>query len=84
MEFKDAMKEIFKDNGYSQSAMAEALGYKHQSGMSQQLRNNNMSIKVLLKILKILRYEIRIVPIGNKNEGTSRKTVIIDSAGKKN
>lgn len=80
MEFRDAIKKILKDNGYSQTRMAEKMGYKNTSGLSEQLRNNNMSIKVLLKIVNELNYEIRLVPKGNLNKHTSREAVAITSA----
>lgn len=80
MEFKDAIKKVLKDNGYSQSRMATKMGYKNASGLNQQLRNNNMSVKILLKIMNELNYEIRLVPKGNLNKHTTRETVSITSA----
>lgn len=81
MEFRDAIKTILKSSNYSQRKMSECMGYANASGLSEQLRNNNMSIKVLLKLVNVAGYEIVLRPSKSyKGDKRKAKEVVIDKA----
>lgn len=51
------IKEATYEKGMMQSKLAEALGYKAQSGLSERLRGD-MRVSVVIRILDALGYEL--------------------------
>lgn len=61
MKTTDAIKDILQKTGVTQAALAKRLNGTPRL-ISDRLRLNNMSIKVLNETLRVLDYKIVIMP----------------------
>ena len=57
MECKNVIREIMKLRGFSNKTLAESIGYKTASGVSERLRGN-MRVDVLVKMLDAMNCEL--------------------------
>ena len=62
MKLGSAIKIAMKNTNTTQKQMAERLGEKTQSVISQRLLHDNMSINLALEMLDVLGYEIVVQP----------------------
>jgi transcriptional regulator with XRE-family HTH domain len=72
MRFRDAIKKVLKDKKITQTALAEKLGYSHQSAVAMPIMKDNITLSVLLEWLDVLDYELVIKPkkgAGRRKEG---------------
>lgn len=60
MTSKDIVKDIMKLRGHTYESLAEKLGFKHASGLSERLRPGaaDMRIDTLLKMLDAMDCEL--------------------------
>ena len=74
MNFNEALKKLIKDNNKSYGSMAEMIGRKTPTFISDIIMRNNCNIDTLLEITDALGYEIIIKPKSgdNKAERTIR------------
>lgn len=73
MNEKDIVKEAMKTLGWNQTQLAEAMGYKTQSAISNRLTGNSMRVDTFVKMLSAMGYEVVIKstsPQKNKNQWT--------------
>ncbi|MBY4798341.1 helix-turn-helix domain-containing protein [Collinsella sp. AGMB00827] len=63
--FQDAMKQIIKSRGYTILGLAEQVGVKYGS-LSGILRKNNPTVSGISKYLRVLGYDIALIPNGAK------------------
>lgn len=76
MNEKEIIKEALKTVGWTQTMLAQVLGYGSQSGVTQMLSNGktsgkSMKVETLIKILDVMGYELVVVsknPNINKNK----------------
>lgn len=57
MTANDIIRELKERKGFSNKTLADALGYKTTSGVSERLRGN-MRVDVLAKMLEVMECEI--------------------------
>ena len=62
MKLAEAMKTVLKVNGRSQVWLAETLGYRSQSAISQMFLRGNINLNTLCAIMEVLDYEVTIQP----------------------
>lgn len=56
---RDIIAERMQERGFTHQALADKLGYKHSSGVTERLRNKNgMRVDVLVKMLEALDCEL--------------------------
>lgn len=70
---KDIAKEAMKTLGWNQTQLAEAVGYKTQSAISNRLTGNSMRVDTFVKMLSAMGYEVVVKstsPQKNKNQWT--------------
>lgn len=79
MDFKDAVKQLLRDNDKTQLWLANELGSRSQSRVSKMLENNNITIKNLIALCEVFGYEILLQP---KSADHAPYAVVIDHAGK--
>ena len=74
MNLKEAIKKLIKDNNKSYASMAELIGRKTPTFISNMINRGNCNIDTLLEITDVLGYEIVIKPKSgdNKAERTIR------------
>ena len=74
MNFKEALKKLIKDNNKSYASMAEMIGRKNATFISNIVIRGNCNIDTLLEITNALGYEVVIKPKSgdNKAERTIR------------
>ena len=74
MNIKDAIKKLIKDNNKSYASMAEMIGRKNATFVSNIVIRGNCNIDTLLEMTDALGYEIVIKPKSgdNKAERTIR------------
>ncbi|MBY4798340.1 helix-turn-helix domain-containing protein [Collinsella sp. AGMB00827] len=65
MMFEDVMKQIIASRGHTQKSLALEVGVKPPS-LANVLRKNNPTINGLSKYLKVLGYDIALIPTGAK------------------
>lgn len=65
MEFSKAFIGILNARGYNQRALAAEVDVKPPS-ISSMLKKNNPSVDALSKYLRVLGYDIALVPVGAK------------------
>lgn len=73
MNEKDIAKEAMKTLGWNQTKLAEAVGYKTQSAISNRLTGNSMRVDTFVKMLSAMGYEVVVKstsPQKNKNQWT--------------
>ena len=58
MKHPEAIKAVFADTGARQKDVAEWIGAKSQSVVSERINQKNISVKALLEILGAVGYEI--------------------------
>lgn len=59
MNSKQALSEIMKLRGHTNSSLASKMGYAHPSGISERLRGKqDMRVDVLVKLLKAMDCEL--------------------------
>lgn len=67
----DIVKMLMREKGKSSAFIAEALGYKHASAISNRLQSKTMTVEVLLNILSVLDCELIIKDkVGSKGSFT--------------
>ena len=79
MEFKDAMKQLLKDNNKTQTWLSEKMGYTAPAGLARIMASGNPTLENLTKICELLDYEISIQPkrrAGSRPQGQ----IVIESA----
>ena len=74
MNLKEALTKLFKDNNKSHAGMAELIGRKNPTFISNMVSRGSCNIDTLLEITDALGYEIVIKPKfgDNKAERTIR------------
>lgn len=73
MNEKDIVREAMKSCGWTQDILAEALGYKSQSSVSNRLNGSSMRVDTFVKFLSAMGYEVVVKsksPNSNKNKWT--------------
>ena len=73
MNEKDIVKVAMKTLGWNQTQLAEAVGYKTQSAISNHLTGNSMRVDTFVKMLSAMGYEIVVKstsPQKNKSQWT--------------
>lgn len=65
MEFNKAMKGIIATRGFTQTGLAETVGVKLGS-LGNILRKNNPTVNGISKYLRVLGYDIALVPVGSR------------------
>lgn len=78
----DIVKALMKEKGKSSAYIAEELGFKHASAISNRLQSKTMTVEVLLNILSVLDCELIIKDkVGSKGaytvENENRQSVKI-------
>lgn len=69
MTEKEALTKALEQIGWSQEMLANAVGYKTQSAVANRLNNKNaMRTDVLVKLLKVMGYEVVIRSKSSKNK----------------
>lgn len=76
MNEKEIVKEVLKTVGWTQTTLAEKLGYKSQAGIAQMLSNakgagKSLGVDTLVRALDAMGYELIVVsknPSVNKNK----------------
>ena len=53
-----AVKQIMSEKHISQKMLAESLGFKYQTAISERLRGSNMGTENLIKMLNALGYSL--------------------------
>lgn len=67
----EIVKQLMKEKGKSSAYIAEELGYKHASAISNRLQSKTMTVEVLLNILSVLDCELIIKDkVGSKGSYT--------------
>lgn len=72
MNSKEAIKTVMKMEKYTQTRMAETLGYANQSNVAETLRNSSsMQIRTFCAMCNALGYEVTIQPVrkGRRPDG---------------
>ena len=65
MNFKDALNKLIKDNKKSHASLAEMIGRKNPTFISNMVSRGNCNIDTLLDIAEALEYDIVLKPKGN-------------------
>ena len=68
MKFKEALTKLIKDNNKSHASMAELIGRKNPTFISNMVSRGNCNIDTLLEITDALGYEIVIKPKSGENK----------------
>ena len=76
MNEKDIIKEAMKTCGWNQETLAEKLGYKTQSCVSNRLAGKSMRVDTFVKMLSAMGYEVVVKSISPK---INKNTWKIDS-----
>ena len=59
MKSNEIVKAIMKNDQLSQMALAEKMGYSHQSGVGNALqRENKISVEMFLNMLNTMGYDL--------------------------
>ena len=59
MKSNEIVKAIMKNDQLSQMALAEKMGYNHQSGVGNALqRENKISVEMFLNMLNTMGYDL--------------------------
>lgn len=71
MKIKDVIRLAMKETRTTQQQLADRIGAKHQSVISERLKMNNLSINTALEMLEALGYELVVQEKrrGRKREG---------------
>ncbi len=71
MKIKDVIRLVMKETKTTQQQLADRIGAKHQSVISERLKMDNLSINTALEMLEALGYEMVIQEKrrGRKREG---------------
>lgn len=78
MKATDAIRAILEESGITQTAFAEMLGYRHQSGISGRLNTLRTSVDKLGEMADVLGYEI----VLRKKIGKGTEYVLTDGMKK--
>lgn len=73
MNEKEILTAAMKTLGWTQTQLAEAAGYKTQSGVSGRLTGSSMRVDTFVKMLSAMGYEVVVKstsPQKNKNQWT--------------
>lgn len=76
MNLKDAIKKLIKDNNSSYARLAEKLGYKKATSISNIVIAGDTKVSILMKICDELDYDIVIKPRGGDKR--AERTVLLD------
>lgn len=76
MNFREAVKQMIKNEHITQVELAEKMGFKTQAGVSSLLLKKGVSISTLLKVCEATEYEIVLRP--KKGSNKAERTLIID------
>lgn len=68
MNFKDALNKLIKDNKKSHASLAELIGRKNPTFISNMVSRGNCNVDTLLEITDALGYEIVIKPKSGENK----------------
>lgn len=71
MKIKDVIRLAMKETKTTQQQLADRIGAKHQSVISERLKMDNLSINKALEMLEALGYELVVQEKrrGRKREG---------------
>lgn len=58
MDEKVIVRKLMKMKGYNQTLIAEKLGFKYQSNVSEMLRSRNMRVDNLIRLLEAMDCEL--------------------------
>lgn len=64
-----AIVSIMEKRGMGTLALADALGGKPVSTISDRIRQKNISVDKLNEIVRVMGYKIMLVPAGTKGDG---------------
>lgn len=73
MKIKDVIRLVMKETRTTQQQLADRIGAKHQSVISERLKMDNLSINKALEMLEALGYEM---VIQEKRRGRKREDQI--------
>jgi DNA-binding phage protein len=68
MNFKEMMEKLIKDNKKSHASLAELIGRKNPTFISNMVSRGNCNVDTLLEITDALGYEIIIKPKSGENK----------------
>lgn len=68
MNFKEVMNKLIKDNKKSHASLAELIGRKNPTFISNIVSRGNCNVSTLLEITDALGYEIVIKPKSGENK----------------
>lgn len=71
MKIKEVIRLAMKETKTTQQQLADRIGARHQSVISERLKMNNLSINTALEMLEALGYELVVQEKrrGRKREG---------------
>lgn len=58
MNEKDVLREVMKDRGLSQQALADLMGYKTQSGIGNILSGGSFRVDTFKRLLGAMGYKL--------------------------
>lgn len=63
MKMEDAIRKAMKASGVTQMQLAQRMGYKYQSVISERLRRGHLPIEVARQMVNHCGYELVVQPI---------------------
>ena len=76
MVFKDAINKLIKDNKKSHASLAELIGRKNPTFISNMVGRGNCNVDTLLEITDALGYELIIKP--KSGEDKAERTIRLE------
>ena len=76
MNLKEALTKLFKDNNKSHAGMAELIGRKNPTFISNMVTRGNCNVDTLLEITDALGYEIILKP--KSGEDKAERTIRLE------
>lgn len=71
MNEKNIIREAMKVRGYNQKILADLVGMKGQSGVSERLRGASMRVDTFVKFLNTMGFDVVIKDRNKDNKGNS-------------
>lgn len=68
MNLKETLNKLIKDNKKSHASLAELIGRKNPTFISNMVSRGNCNVDTLLEITDVLGYEIVIKPKSGENK----------------
>lgn len=58
MNISEAIKRLMKENGVTQTSMAQAIGKKRPNDVSARLNSKNLTFNNAIEMLSVMGYEV--------------------------